>query len=326
MREIAFIKQNAPKWEKFEHIIKSKEPVSPDELSELYMSLQDDLSYARTFYPKSNTPKYLNDLTAHFHRAIYKNKRERSRRFITFWKYEVPYAVLKSHRQLFYALLIFLVSILIGTVSSANDENFVRLILGDSYVNMTIENINKGDPMAVYKSMHQQEMFFAISSNNIYVSFVAYVFGIFFSIGSVYMLFSNGVMLGAFQYFFYQKNLFLTSILAIYLHGALELSAIVIAAGAGIVLGNSILFPGTYTRLDSVTEAGKRSMKIVIGIVPVFIVAASLESFVTRYYNVMPQALRIGIILISFSFIIWYFIIYPIHLKNKHHGKQTPTT
>lgn len=321
MREVVFIKNNGPKWEKFEQIVKSANRVSADEISDLYLSLQDDLAYARTFYPKSNTTRYLNELTAHFHRAIYKNKKEKGSRFIAFWKYEVPYAVLKSHRQLFYALLVFLVSILIGTVSSANDENFVRLIMGDSYVNMTLENIEKGDPMAVYSKMHGQQMFFAISSNNIYVSFLAYVMGIFFSVGSVYMLFTNGVMVGAFQYMFYQKHILTTALLAIYLHGALELSAIVIAAGAGIVLGNSILFPGTYSRMDAVTEAAKRSLKIIIGLVPVFVVAALLESFVTRYYNVMPQLLRVIIILVSFSFIVWYFILYPLNLKHQH-GKQ----
>jgi uncharacterized membrane protein SpoIIM required for sporulation len=325
LREIAFIKQNAEKWEQFDQTIKSKSNLSADELSDLYISLQDDLSYARTFYPKSNTTKYLNELTAHFHRAIYKNKKERASRFLTFWRYEVPYAVLKSHRQLFYALMFFLVSVMIGLVSSAYDEDFVRLILGDSYVNMTLENISKNDPMGVYNEMHSTNMFFAISSNNIFVSFITYVEGIFFSIGSVYQLFNNGIMLGSFQYFFYEHHLFITSCLAIYLHGALELSAIIIAGGAGIVLGNSILFPGTYSRLDSLTEAGKRSLKIVVGIVPVFITAAIIESFVTRYYNRMPSFVHLVIIGSSFIFIIWYFIIYPIRLKNKKDAREIST-
>jgi uncharacterized membrane protein SpoIIM required for sporulation len=124
-------------------------------------------------------------------------------------------------------------------------------------------------------------------------------------------------MLGAFQYFFYEKHLLLTSVLAIYLHGALELSAIVIAGGAGFVLGSSILFPGTYSRMASITEAAKRSLKIIIGLVPVFIVAASIESFVTRHYDTMPTALRASIISVSFSFIVWYFIIYPLQLKKQ---------
>ena len=158
------------------------------------------------------------------------------------------------------------------------------------------------------------------------VSFMTYVEGIFFSIGSVYQLFNNGVMLGSFQYFFYEKGLFLTSVSAIYLHAALELSALVIAGGAGIVLGNSILFPGTYSRIDSLVEAGKRSLKIIVGIVPVFVVAAIIESFVTRLYNKMPPYVHLIIIGTSFSFIIWYFIIYPHTLKKRHHGREVSTT
>ncbi len=220
MREVAFIKQNAPEWEKLEGIIKARTAISADELSALYIKLQDDLAYARTYYPKSNTTKYLNELTGHFHRSIYKNKRERSNRIIAFWKYEVPYAVLKSHKQLLYSLVLFLVSVLIGIISSAHDDDFVRLILGDSYVNKTLENIHQGDPMGVYNSIYETQMFFAISTNNIYVSFCAYVFGIFGAIGTAYFLFTNGIMLGAFQYFFYEKHLLLLLILAIYLSGA----------------------------------------------------------------------------------------------------------
>lgn len=318
MREIAFIKQNADKWQQFDNIIKNKQAISPDQLSDLYLSLQDDLSYARTFYPASNTTKYLNELTAHFHRAIYKNKGERRGRLITFWKYEVPYAVRRSHPQLLYALAFFLLSILIGAISSAHDEDFVRLVLGDTYVDMTLENIKKGDPMAVYDSMHRTGMFLFISGNNIFVSFRTYVEGILFSLGSYYELFKNGLMVGVFQYFFYQRGLFWTSASAIFLHGALELSAIVIAGGAGIVLGNSILFPGTYSRMESLVEAGKRSLKIAVGIVPVFVVAAIIESFVTRLYNKMPGYIHLTIIGTSFAFIIWYFIIYPIQLSHKN--------
>ena len=320
MREIAFIKQNAEKWEEFDKTIKNKVALSPDELSDLYMGLQDDLSYSRTYYPKSTTTKYLNELTAHFHRAIYKTKSERSSRFRNFWQYDVPYAVVKSHRQLFYALVFFLISIVIGVVSSAHDQDFTRLILTDDYVNMTLENIKSGDPMAVYNSRGRSEMFLMISGNNVYVALKTYVEGILFSIGSVWELFRNGIMVGAFQYFFYERGLFVTSFLAIFLHGALELSSIVIAGGAGIVLGNSLLFPGTYSRIESLVEGGKRSLKIIIGLIPVIVAAAVIESFVTRLYNKMPSYMHLIIIGVSFSFIIWYFIVYPLMLKNRKNG------
>ena len=85
-----------------------------------------------------------------------------------------------------------LIVLLIGIISTANDDKFVRLILGDSYVNMTMENIAKGDPMAVYKKMNQVDMFMGITFNNIVVSFYTFIAGILLTFGTGYMLFSNG--------------------------------------------------------------------------------------------------------------------------------------
>ena len=215
-----------------------------------------------------------------------------------------------------YAALIFVVSVSIGVLSSANDTGFVRLILGDTYVNMTLKNINQGDPMAVYKTMSQGSMFLLITLNNIKVSFYAFTAGLIFSFGTGLVLLYNGVMLGAFHYMFYEAGLLGQSVRTIWIHGALEISAIVIAGGAGLVIGNSFLFPGTYTRLESFQRGARDGMKIVIGLVPVFIVAGFLEGFVTRY-TAMPLWLSLFIIGGSLIFIIWYVGLYPRHLANR---------
>lgn len=321
MKEITFLNQNADKWQQFEALITSKGSSDPDLMADLFIKITDDLSYSRTNYPKSKTTEYLNSVAARVHQEIYKNKKEKSSRIITFWKYELPFIFKNSHKQLLYAFLIFTVAMLIGVVSSAYDDTFVRLILGDSYVNMTLENIDKGDPMAVYKSMNQVDMFFGITINNIYVAFMCFAMGLFFSFGTGAMLFYNGVMLGAFQYFFYAKGLLLQSVLVIWIHGTLEISAIVIAGCAGIVMGNSFLFPGTYSRGVSFVRGAKQGVKIVVGLVPVFITAGFLESFVTRYTR-MPMWLSLSIIGSSLAFIIWYFIIYPIRLNKEARPNQ----
>lgn len=316
MKEITFLKQNADKWQQFETLADKKGGADPDLLADLFIQLTDDLSYSRTHYPKSKTTAYLNTIAAKIHQEIYKNKKEKSSRIITFWKYELPFIFRNSHRQLLTAFSIFAIAVLIGIVSSAYDDSFVRLILGDSYVNMTLDNIDKGDPMAVYKSMNQLDMFLSITVNNIYVSFLCFALGLVFSVGSGYMLFTNGIMLGAFQYFFYAKGLLFQSVLSIWIHGTLEISAIVIAGCAGLTMGNSILFPGTYSRGVSFAKGAKQGIKIVIGLIPVFIAAAFLEGFVTRYTH-MPIALSISIISCSLFFILWYFVIYPIRLNNR---------
>ena len=203
-----------------------------------------------------------------------------------------------------------------GAFSAANDVDFVRLILGDSYVNMTLENIENGDPMAVYKKANETEMFIGITINNIRVAGIAFLYGILFSVGTLYVMMNNGIMLGSFLYFFYDKDLLWESSRTIWIHGTIEISVIIIAGCAGLVLGNGILFPKTYTRLASFKRSIKAGLKIMISTVPFFIVAGFLEGFVTRHTE-MPDWLAIFIIGLSLAVIIFYYIIYPRKLTKK---------
>ncbi len=316
MKEYIFIKKNKDEWKTFESFLEPNSKIDPDHLANLFIKLTDDLAYSKTFYPQAEVTTYLNQLSVKAYQKIYKTKKKEKGSLKKFWAMDVPLAVLKSHRQLFYALLFFVGAIVVGIFSSMVNEKFPNLIMGDSYVNMTTENIENGDPMGVYSSTGEAGMFLGISTNNVRVSFMAYVLGIFGSFGSAYMLIQNGVMVGAFLAFFIPHHLFWLAFSTIFIHGALELSAIVIAGGAGIVLGNSILFPGTYSRMDSFRMGAKTSIKIIIGLVPVWIMAAILESFVTRHYMEMGGFVRTAIILISFAFIIWYFVIYPRKFKG----------
>jgi uncharacterized membrane protein SpoIIM required for sporulation len=320
MREAAFVRQNEEKWEALEQaIISGKSLLKPDELADFFIQLTDDLGYAKTHFPQSNTTIYLNNLTAKVHQAIYRNKKEDKGRLLRFWRYELPQVMYESQKPLLYSFLVFLTACLIGAVSAAHDESFVRLILGDSYVNMTLENIDRGDPMAVYKSMGRGDMFFAITVNNIKVSFMAFSMGVLLSLGTGFVLLQNGIMLGAFQYFFYQQGFLLPSFLTIWIHGTIEIASIIIAGAAGLVMGNSILFPGTYPRMESFRKGAKKGLKIVIGLVPLFVMAGFLESYVTRLtdWHWVP---RLGIIVASAFFIIYYFVLYPIKLQK--HGNR----
>jgi len=316
MREVVFVKHSNDRWKKFEQLLSNKDTDNPDEISSLYVQLIDDLSYARTFYPQSPTYKYLNELSGRAHQTIYRNKKEKRNRIINFWKTELPLLFYKYHKQLLIAFGIFLVSAILGAVSSAYDDSFVRQIMGDNYVNMTIENIKNGHPLAVYNGGEEGYMFLRIAQNNITVAFVTFATGILFSIGSVYYLFTNGIMLGAFQYFFYQYGVLKESLLTIWLHGTIEISVCIISGCAGIALGNSILFPGTYTRLQSFQRGANDGLKIVFGTVPFFIIAAFIESFVTRHERA-SQLFDVLLIISSLALIIGYFIIYPVRLNRK---------
>jgi uncharacterized membrane protein SpoIIM required for sporulation len=305
MKEAVFVKRNSARWQSYEEHPSD----DPDELTARFITLTDDLSYARTFYPGSTVLRYLNGLTSQVHGKLYSNRKEDAGRIRTFWVYELPYEFYKARFQLLYASLFFLVAFLIGSLSAAKDDTFVRLILGDSYVNTTLDNISKGDPLAIYKSQSSADMFLAITVNNIRVSFIAFTLGIFFSVGTLFVMIQNGIMLGAFQYFFFEKGLLAASILKIWIHGTLEISAIIIAGAAGLVMGNSLLFPGTFSRKESFRSGAKQGLKMVIGLVPIFITAGFLESFVTRLP--LPVWASVSIIAVSAAFVIWYFVIYP---------------
>jgi uncharacterized membrane protein SpoIIM required for sporulation len=314
MKEAVFIRKNTEKWQEYE----TTTTQDPDAMTERFIELTDDLSYSRTFYPKSDVVKYLNGITAQFHQKLYANRKEARSRFVSFWKYELPLLMYQVRPKLLYAFVFFAIACVVGWVSASHDDTFVRLILGDDYVNQTLENIKKDDPLAIYASQGQADMFLGITYNNVKVAFVAFALGLAYSMGTILILFNNGIMLGAFQYFFFARGLLLTSILKIWIHGTLEISAIVIAGCAGLVMGHSLIFPGTYSRIESFKTGAKNGVKIVVGLVPIFITAGFLESFVTRLK--LPIFVSASIILVSATFIIWYFIIYPVRLhKQQQH-------
>ena len=317
MREVAFIKQNKEKWLDFEKAILGNTLKNPDELASLYVHLINDLSYAQTYYPKSKTILYLNNLAAKAFQKIYKTKREDTNRFVHFWKIEVPLIIYQYRRYVAYAFLLFGTFVAMGALSAANDDSFVRLILGDQYVNMTLENIEKGDPVAVYKSGSNWGGFIAITINNLYVGIKSFVYGVFGGFGTAYVLLINGIMLGSFQYFFYEQGVLWESVRGVWIHGAMEIFAIVIEGAAGLILGASILFPRTYSRLTSFKMGVKDGFKILISTFPFTFCAGFLEGFVTRYSNVMPNLLSVGIILITLGMISYYYLVYPQLVYNK---------
>ncbi|MGY0392816.1 stage II sporulation protein M [Bizionia sp. KMM 8389] len=316
MREASFVKQNKEKWLIFEKALHNNVKINPDDLASYYIQLTNDLSFAQTYYPDSKTLLYLNALATEAHQKIYITKRESKNKIVSFWKYEFPLFFKNHQKTLLHTFLIFMAAVLIGVVSTLNDDSFVRLILGDAYVNMTIENIENGEPMAVYKSGSQIGTFLGITINNIRVAIMAFAFGVFFSAGTIYVLFSNGIMLGAFITFFYNYGI-LEKTSTIWLHGTIEISVIVIAGCAGIVMGNSFLFPKTFSRRVAFMKGAKNGLKIVVSTIPFFIIAGFIEGFITRFGEQMHPVLAYGIIISSLALIVFYYIIYPIQLNKK---------
>jgi uncharacterized membrane protein SpoIIM required for sporulation len=247
---------------------------------------------------------------------IYRNKSNRAGRFKSFWMQDLPQAMWFSRKELLLAFLLFIFGFGIGVMSSIYQPDFVNIMLGDGYVQMTEENIKDGDPMGVYKGDNAMTMFLYIAQNNIRVALLAFVCGVFFSAGTALILLYNSVMVGAFIWFFVQRDLFFESFYAIMLHGTLELASIVLAGCAGLALGRGLLFPGTYSRGQAFLLSARRGIRIMMGVVPVLIFAALIESFATRYTET-PDFFRGAIIVLSAVFIVGYFVVLPYRLRRR---------
>lgn len=323
MREGMFIKRNVDKWNSYQQ----QQTTDPDEIAERFVTLVDDLSYAKTFYPQSKVTRWINGMAADIYQSIYKNKKEKYTRVFTFWKYELPLLFKKYHPILLFTFLMFVCFVAIGVFSSIKDETFIRGVLGDAYVDMTEENIIKGDPFGVYKDENPFTMFVRIAMNNTFIAFLMAIGGLLAGVGTLYFMWQNGLMLGCFQYMFFAKGLGYKSVMVIWVHGTLEILALVIASTAGFIIAHGILFPGTYSRLNSFKTAVKDALKIMIVLVPVFILAAFFESYLTHLMsNTFDKQANAGmpiwvsglILGSSLMFIAWYFVLYPnwLHKKN----------
>lgn len=325
MREALFIKKNAQKWQEYEHF----QTDDPDEMASRFTTLVDDLAYAKTFYPHSKVTRLINGHAVSIYQSIYQNKKEKYSRLIGFWKTELPLIIRRNHKTFLFTFIVFAVCCTMGVISSMRDYEFVKGVLGEEYVAMTEENIANGDPFGIYKTTKEGgyfSNFIELFYHNVRIDFWMFISGLLFGVFTLMLLFQNSVMLGCFQYMFFAKGLGMKSVMVIWIHGTLEISAAIISATAGFIIAKSILFPGSYKRLASFKRGVKDAVKIMIIFVPMTLGAAFLESYITHLMSEtfdkdgkggMPILASVLILGISFGFILWYFVIYPILVERK---------
>ncbi len=312
MREALFIKKNKDRWLKNQH----QPSEDPDEMARDFTQLVEDLAYAKTFYPSGKVTQYVNNEALKIYLSIYKNRKEESNRLLTFWKYDLPLTIHKHHKTVLFSFVFFLVFFSIGLFAAMQDEDMPRRFFGDKYVDKTIANINNDNPFGIYESGNSILSWLRLMINNMRVSLLAFISGIFCGLPTLYILSENAVMIGVFDQLFASRGLGVDFFLVVFVHGTLEITSIIIACAAGLVIGKSFLFPGTISRLEAFKQGAKDGTKIMIGLLPVIGLAAFFEGFITRLYNDI-SILTTMIVSLSILFVIWYFIVYPIRLARK---------
>lgn len=326
MTESQFIDKNKEHWKRLEELIQQNSiDMDAEELTQLFGKVSSDLSYARTNFQKRSVSKYLNNLVNEvFEKIKIKKKTKIWDELLEFYRKILPNLVVKHSNLFLISFFLFSFSFAIGFFSSIKDTDFPTSMLGPAYIAETENNIAKGDPMAIYKDEHKDDMFLGITMNNIKVAFLAYILGIFLGLGTVYILVSNGAMIGAFKAFFYLKSIFFTAFLTVWVHGTIEISAIIIAGAAGLVLGKSLMTPGTFTRMESLRLGVMESLYILLSTVPLFIIAGFFESYVTRLTD-LPTGVKLMIIILSLIFVLTIYFVIPLHhyLSKKYNPGLT---
>lgn len=309
MRESQFVEQNSGKWAAFEKALNSRKK-DPETLRKSLIEVTDDLSYAQTYYKNRSVRVYLNGLAQKVYNLIYRNRRNLLGSIKTFFIDDVPRIMYHARKELLVAFIVLLVSIGIGIFSSMRDNGFATAILGADYVSQTIENIQSGNPMGVYKDEAQVSMFYRIAVNNLTVSLYVFLFGLFASYGALVLMIRNGVMLGVFIHFFYARQLETDFNYTVWMHGTIEVLTLVVETVAGMLLGRGLIYPGTYSRSKAFAIWGRRGAMVFLSTIPFIITAAFIESFLTRHTE-LPNVFRGFLILLSLALMVLYFVWLP---------------
>jgi uncharacterized membrane protein SpoIIM required for sporulation len=241
----------------------------------LYRQAASDLSTLRQDPTARSYADHVNQLLARAHHIIYSGRGTGFMKLVRFLSDEYPAIFQREIRYVLVSLIILLGGALLGAVLTEARPQFMRTMLGPSMVE-TIERHEMWTHSIVGMEPAASSM---IMTNNLSVCFIAFAGGILFGLLTVYSMFFNGLLLGVIGVACQQHGMALDLWSFVAPHGSLELPSIVLSGAAGLRLAYGVLFPGIYRRRDSVARAGVEAARLVSGIIPLLVIAGTLEGF-----------------------------------------------
>jgi len=241
----------------------------------LYRQAASDLSTLRQDSTAKAYAEHVNQLLARAHHIIYSSRGTSFLKILHFLRDEYPAIVQRQMRYVLLSLTILLGGALLGSVLTVARPQFMRHMLGPAMVE-TIERHEMWTHSVVSIAPAASSW---IMTNNLTVCFVAFAGGITFGLLTIYSMFRNGLMLGVIGVACQQHGMALDLWSFVAPHGSLELPSIILAGAAGLRLGYGVLFPGIYRRSDSIARAGVEASRMVAGIIPLLVIAGTLEGF-----------------------------------------------
>ena len=303
-----FLKERLGKWKRLEELtahasrrrLTSLSGEEVQEFGRLYRRTAADLAIAREEVRDQRLVNYLNHLVGRAHGVIYRSESSGFAVFITFFRYEFPAVFRKTFRYTLTAFLVFILSAAFAAAASLLDEGFADRVAPRlrqdiaGHRNWT-EDINRANPLAST----------SIQRNNITVTFYAFGGGVLAGIGTFLVLAQNGLLLGmvlslCFRYRFWEIPIFVSA------HGVIELTAIFIAGGAGLLIGKALLMPGDKRRADALVTNGLLAIKLILGTIPMLLIAGLIEGFISPAH--IAPAYKFSISAMSALVMTMYFL------------------
>jgi uncharacterized membrane protein SpoIIM required for sporulation len=246
------------------------------ELALLYRQTAADLSTARERRADTQLAAYLNQLLGRAHNVIYAGTR-RPRGLMHFYTHTFPQIFRETWRYTFAATIIFVIGAVVGGTISVVDPGFQRFILGGDMADTIERREMWTHGILTVKPLASS----AILRNNLSVAFAACAMGITAGLGTAWMMLLNGLLIGVIGVACFHAGMSVSLWSFVAPHGALELPAIFLAGGAGLVLARGLLDPGTLPRREALAEAGGRAIRLLLGVIPMLVIAGVIEGFVS---------------------------------------------
>lgn len=284
MQVQSFIKQHRKQWRELEQLLttlgRSKKGLNGADIQrfdQLYQKTAQHLSFSQTYFPEAEVTGYLNGLVAQSHNLLYKDQVSSFQQIRYFFSTKFIGLFLEQWHFILIAMMLFLLGGGAAFLSVLSDPLHIYSLLPEN-VAQSVDPNNVGADGA---AMGSSTMSAAIMTNNIQVGILAFAGGLTFGILTVYLLISNGIMIGALAGLFWQSGKTYEFWAFIVPHGMIELTAIFIAGGSGLLMGYKLFVPGRYSRVYQLKQQARRSVQLLLGTIPLFVVAGIIEGFIT---------------------------------------------
>ena len=300
MAQDRFINERKTVWQRLEELLALLDRMTlrklhreeVRELGRIYRRTASDLAIARAESRDPRLINYLNSLVIRAHGRIYRADAQGARRIRNFFAYDFPQTFRRTWRYTAVAFAVFWIFTAIAFFGTRHDPDFSEFAGISPYFREVViahrthwwEKLNEANQVGSTQ----------IFTNNISVTFYAFAMGALLGVGTLYVMAFNGASVGAITALTYRAGFGNDLLLGFMIsHGVIELSCIFIAGGAGLLIGTALLIPGDLSRADALKSRGIDAIKLIIGCVPLLVVAGIIEGFISP--QPIPAAIKVAI-------------------------------